>query len=136
MIIGIIFIIASAYKFFDLISFAFGLINSNIFPEYISVYLTYLVPIIEMTLGFFLLFFYKNRLLINTTVIILIMYSLFLILSQFTVLNRGCSCISFIGLELIPNLLFNFLLTLILVVAGSNQKIILNVFVKHFKSEF
>ncbi len=117
--VGIIFIAAAVYKFLDLMSFAFGLINSNIFPEFIAVYLTYLVPIFEMSLGLLLLFFRSSKFLSDATISTLIIYSIFILIHQFTVLNRGCSCISFIGLELIPNLLFNFALTILLVFGGS-----------------
>jgi len=75
-----------------------------------------------MTLGMLLIFFSSNKFLVNSSIFILMIYSLFLIVTQFTVLNKGCSCISFIGLDLIPNLILNFILALCLVINGSKDQ--------------
>jgi hypothetical protein len=111
---GIIFITAALFKFTDLVAFAFGIINSGLFPDWISVLLTYFIPSIELLVGISIIVFSKNRILLNVAVFLLVVYSIYLVLAQFTIYNSNCSCSSFLGLTVVQNLILNFCLIILM----------------------
>ncbi|KYG72494.1 hypothetical protein AWN68_12100 [Roseivirga echinicomitans] len=103
-------------KFMNLLDFAFGMTNSNLFDGNTVFFLSYFIPLFEIILGVVLLFKKMRIGALYALISLMILYSIYLAVFKYYAVSGWCSCGSVIDLSLTKHLIFNAIITIPLVI--------------------